>query len=86
MARMRAIENGKFMIRATNNGVTAIIDQKGRVQGSLPQFAPGVLRGEITVMEGVTPYARLGNAPILGAAWLAILCLGWVSRRYQGEH
>jgi len=86
MARMRAVENGKYMVRATNNGVTAIIDDKGKVLGSLPQFEPGVLRGEIIVKEGVTPYARLGSGPTLGAALLVVLCLGWVSRRYPGGH
>ena len=86
MARMRAIENGRYMVRATNNGVTAIIDEKGRLLGTLPQFQPGVLRGEIKVLSGATPYAQMGNTPILGAVLLVILCLGWVSRRSRDEH
>ena len=81
MARMRAIENGKYMVRATNNGITAIIDHKGRVQGSLPQFEPGVLRGEVRAMKGVTPYAWLGNTPVLGAALLVVLCLIFSGRK-----
>jgi apolipoprotein N-acyltransferase len=86
MARMRAIENAKYMVRATNNGVTAVIDEKGRVLSVLPQFEPGVLRSDILVLKGVTPYVRWGSVPILGTAWLAVLCLGWVSRHYRGEH
>jgi len=86
MARMRAIENGRYMVRATNNGVTAIIDEKGRVRDVLPQFQRGVLRGEVRVMTGTTPYARMGSAPILGAALLVVLCLGWVSRRSPDTH
>lgn len=86
MVRMRAIENAKYMVRATNNGVTAVIDEKGQIVGVLPQFQPGVLRSDILVLKGITPYARWGNVPILGAAWLVVLCLGWVSRHYRGEH
>ena len=86
MVRMRAIENAKYMVRATNNGVTAVIDEKGQVLAVLPQFQSGVLRSDIRVLKGITPYAQLGNVPILGAAWLVVLCLGWVSRHYRGEH
>ncbi|MBT7529895.1 MAG: apolipoprotein N-acyltransferase, partial [Gammaproteobacteria bacterium] len=49
MARMRALENGRAMIRATNNGVTALVDYRGVVQARLPQFQAGVLRGEVEV-------------------------------------
>ncbi len=81
MARMRAVENGKYMVRATNNGITAIIDHKGRVQNALPQFEPGVLRGQVQVMRGMTPYARWGNTPTLGAALFVILCLAFTGRK-----
>jgi len=65
MARMRALENGRWMLRGTNNGVTAIIDHRGGVAGRLPQFEQGVLRGEYRVMAGVTPFTRWGHAPLL---------------------
>ncbi|MBT6584715.1 MAG: apolipoprotein N-acyltransferase, partial [Gammaproteobacteria bacterium] len=52
MARMRALENGRAMIRATNNGVTALVDYRGVVQARLPQFQAGVLRGEVEVRSG----------------------------------
>jgi apolipoprotein N-acyltransferase len=65
MARMRALENGRWMLRGTNNGVTAIIDHTGAVRGALPQFAAGTLRGEYRLMQGTTPFTRLGHAPTL---------------------
>src|SRR4029077_1804628 len=46
MSRMRAIETGRSMLRATNTGVTAIIDPHGKVVASLAQFSEGALQGE----------------------------------------
>lgn len=73
MAQMRALESGRWMIRATNNGVTALIDPHGQVQGILPQFEQGVLRGEIVPMQGQTPYLRWRGWPLAG---LCLLLLG----------
>lgn len=70
MAQMRALENGRYVLRGTNNGVTAIIDPQGRVQARLPQFESGVLRGEYHTMSGTTPFTRFGHAPLL-----VVLCL-----------
>jgi apolipoprotein N-acyltransferase len=77
IARMRALENGRWMLRATNNGLTAIVDHRGRIQGRLPQFEEGVLAGEFRSMSGRTPFNRLGSWPLYGllavlAAWLLI--------------
>ncbi len=65
MARMRALENGRWMLRDTNNGVTGVIDPKGRVTARLPQFQPGVLRAGYTTMTGTTPFTRYGHLPLL---------------------
>ena len=77
MAQMRALENGRFMVRATNNGMTAIINHRGEITDSLPQFEPGVLRATASVMEGATPFHRFGFLPILALfiMWLGILAL-----------
>jgi apolipoprotein N-acyltransferase len=77
MSQMRALETGRMMLRATNTGVTAIIDEKGRMVASLPLFTSGSLTGEIQGYAGSTPYVRWGNAPVLAlwsilAAWLLI--------------
>ena len=65
MARMRALENGRAMIRATNNGVTALVDYRGVVQARLRQFQAGVLRGEVEVRSGSTPFSQFGSYPVL---------------------
>ncbi len=62
---MRALENGRWLLRATNNGVTAIVNPRGQITAQLPQFEEGVLRGQIQVMRGRTPYSRLGDWPFL---------------------
>ena len=61
IARMRALENGRYVLRATNNGVTAIVDANGRVASRLPQFESGVLTGVFRRTRGTTPFARFGS-------------------------
>lgn len=61
IARMRAIETSRYMLRSTNNGVTAVIDSAGRVSAQLPQFEEGVLNAEFFPTRGSTPYVRFGN-------------------------
>ena len=72
IARMRAVENGRYLLRATNNGITAIIDERGDVVDRLPQFEPGVLTGSIHAMSGTTPFGLWTNWPLL-VALLAIV-------------
>ena len=72
MAAMRALENGRWMIRATNNGITALIDHQGKVQARLSSFEPGVLRGSVSIMKGVTPYHQTGHWPVLVLSFLMI--------------
>lgn len=79
MARMRSLENERDMVRATNNGVTAIIDHRGNVRAQLPQFETGVLRGEVSVRSGDTPYHRFGDYPVL-LLCLALLAIAFWQR------
>ena len=58
IARMRALENGRFVLRATNNGVSAVIDEHGAVVASLPQFEARTLLAEVHATAGATPYGR----------------------------
>ncbi len=75
ITRMRALEAGRWMMRATNNGISAFIAPDGHVVSRTRQFVPEVLRGSITPYGGMTPYARLGNVPVLVLCVLA-MCLG----------
>lgn len=61
IARMRALETGRYLLRSTNTGISALIDPKGKVQGFSPAFQQHVLSGEIIPMQGATPYVRVGN-------------------------
>jgi len=80
IARMRALETGKPLIRSTNNGVTAVTDYKGTVIKKIPQFETGVLRAEVVPTQGQTPYHQLGSWPLY--IWLTIsLILGFVIQR-----
>lgn len=65
MARMRALELGRYLIRGTNNGISALVDHRGKVIKIAPLSVQTVLRGEVAVMEGRTPYSRLGNWSVL---------------------
>ncbi|HSB97820.1 MAG TPA: nitrilase-related carbon-nitrogen hydrolase, partial [Spongiibacteraceae bacterium] len=72
MAQMRALELGRYMIRATGNGATALIDERGRITDRIPQFERAVLTGSVQPFEGLTPYARFGSWPILGFCCLVL--------------
>lgn len=73
MAQMRALEAGRWMIRATNNGVTALINPQGQITQQLPQFEEAVLLGQVTPMQGLTPYLQWQAWPVM------LLCLGLLS-------
>ncbi|HHH35244.1 MAG TPA: apolipoprotein N-acyltransferase [Gammaproteobacteria bacterium] len=72
IARMRALETGRFLLRATNTGISAVVDPRGRPVAVAPPFREYVLSSTIQPMAGATPYVRLGNAPVV---WLAALLL-----------
>lgn len=65
MAQFRALEVGRYLIRATNNGVSAIVDHNGRILKKSEQFKLQVLTGQVRKMTGETPYFRYGSSPIL---------------------
>lgn len=81
IARMRAMETGRWMLRATNNGITAVIDPRGRVVQRSQQFVPEVVAAEVVPMRGLTPWLRLGDLPLAAAA--ALLALLAALRRHR---
>jgi len=81
MARFRAREAGRFLIRSTSNGITAVIAPDGTVMARAPQFVPFVLKARVQPRTGLTPYARTGNWPVLaGCLLIAVLAIGYASR------
>ena len=81
IARMRALEAGRFMLRATNTGVTAIIGPDGEIVQRLPQFETRVLNAVVRPYVGATPYLRWGNYPVLAASLILIGVGGYLTRR-----
>ena len=83
ISRMRAIETGRYMLRATNTGVTAVIDPRGRLEASAPEFAPAVLNRTVHGHGGATPFVTLGNYGAL-ALCAALIVIG-ARGRAQGK-
>jgi apolipoprotein N-acyltransferase len=76
IARMRSLETGRPMLRATNTGVTAAIDPHGKVLGRLPTFTEGTLEVHVQGTTGFTPYVRSGNNTVLAVS-LLLLAFGF---------
>ncbi|MGJ8692969.1 MAG: apolipoprotein N-acyltransferase [Thalassotalea sp.] len=72
IARMRALEFARPLLRSTNTGITAAVDHRGQFINKLPQFEEAVLVSDIQLVEGKTPYFRYGNTSIY---LLALICL-----------
>jgi apolipoprotein N-acyltransferase len=85
MARMRAIENRRWLLRDTNNGVTAAIDPYGRVRQSIPRHAVDALPAQYGFRDDVTFYTQHGDVfgwlcVCLSVGSLAIAAKGWEDR------
>jgi len=83
MARMRAMETGRFLLRATNTGVTAVVSPKGEIVNQAPLFQETALTGTITPMGGMTPYAKWGDQPVIGVLVILLLGLAGYGRRFK---
>jgi len=75
MAQMRALENGRYMLRGTNNGVSAIIDHRGQIQGRTEQFVETTLFGKAWVMLGRTPFGSFGSLPVIAGCATALILM-----------
>jgi apolipoprotein N-acyltransferase len=80
IARMRTLETGRPMLRATNTGVTAAIDAQGRVIARLDDHVAGELDVRVQGTTGLTPFARAGNAPAWAGALLLLAATALASR------
>jgi apolipoprotein N-acyltransferase len=85
LAQMRAIEFARPMLRANNTGITAVIDEKGRVTQRLESFTVGILETTIQGRKGYTPYMAWGDLPIL-LMCLAGIGIGAARRGSRTKH
>jgi apolipoprotein N-acyltransferase len=84
ISQMRALETGRYMLRATNTGMTAILNEKGRIVAQAPVFHEAALHGTAQGMMGSTPFVRWGNGAFLALTALALaIALGISSRARQ---
>jgi apolipoprotein N-acyltransferase len=78
IARMRALEAGRYLVRAANDGISAVIGPHGEVIARAPEFKPVTLVSTIVPYAGLTPYARVGNWLVVSLAALALAYGLWV--------
>ncbi len=65
ISRMRSLETGRDLLRATTNGISAIVDARGRILQRSAQFEAEVISGQVQPRTGATPYVRFGNTPVV---------------------
>jgi apolipoprotein N-acyltransferase len=85
ISQARALETGRYLLRATNTGMTAIIDPHGRVRKAAPEFTEAIVTGVVQGRAGATPYVRWGNTPIVALSLLLVLAGGWLALREDGK-
>ena len=85
MARFRAREAGRWLMRSTSNGVTAVIGPDGTVTARAPQFVPAVLKSTVQPRTGLTPYARVGDWPVLVLSFLVLAAALIAGRQRKGK-
>ena len=84
IVQMRSLENGRWFARATNNGVTALIDHRGRIAAELPQFTRDELSGTLVPRTGTTPFQAVPTAAFLIVyAGLYVVALTVRTRRHS---
>ncbi|MGR9088830.1 MAG: apolipoprotein N-acyltransferase [Gammaproteobacteria bacterium] len=81
LARMRASETGRYLLRATNTGLTGIVAPDGKITHQAPLFKTAALTGEISPMGGMTPYAKTGDGPIIFFIAMALCSMAVIGKR-----
>jgi apolipoprotein N-acyltransferase len=72
LARLRAIEHRRYLVRATNSGISAIVDPAGRVLAQSGLLTRENVRGTVRLLDGTTVYGRAGDWP----GWVALVLVG----------
>jgi apolipoprotein N-acyltransferase len=83
MAQMRALENGRYLLRATGNGISAIINQRGKIVVQGEQFTKEIITGKAQVYSGATPFAVTGSWPIIALCLCICISLGLITAKMR---
>lgn len=81
ISQMRALETGRPMLRATNTGMTAVIDPKGRIEAIAKPFTEAIVRAEVQGYDGATPFVRIGNGGALLFSVVLVIIAFVIGRR-----
>jgi apolipoprotein N-acyltransferase len=77
IARMRAVEVGRPVVRATNTGISTFISADGVLGANVAQFVAGAVTEDVVPRQGLTPYAKSGNVPSIALVLLIIAGFAW---------
>jgi apolipoprotein N-acyltransferase len=83
-ARMRAVENDRWLLRAATTGISALVDPTGRIVASLPMNEEGVVSGGFSSRSSITPYVRFGDWFAMVAIIASIAAV--IARRRRKDH
>jgi len=78
MAQVRAMESGRYMVRAANTGPSVVINHRGQILARSPQFVTTVLSAKVQPMQGLTPYARTGNWLVISLMAVLLIVAGLI--------
>ena len=81
MAQMRALETRRYLIRGTNNGISALVDDRGNILVKSKSYVMDAIEGEIDLRQGLTPFMQFGSWPIVAMSLVILLMLGILARR-----
>ena len=81
IARMRALELQRPLVRVTNNGVSAVYDPISHTQQTMPQFEATILKANIKLIKGDSVYSQYGNVFVWG--FVLLLGVGGVGVRFR---
>jgi len=81
ISRLRAMETGRPMLRAANDGVSALIGHRGEILARAPEYEANVMRANLQPRVGLTPYARTGNWPSVCLSLVFALAGAYLGRR-----
>jgi apolipoprotein N-acyltransferase len=82
MARMRAIETGRYVVRSTNNGLSGFIKPNGQVANTGHRFTRETITGSVQRMSGLTPFMVWKSWPMVALTLLIIICCAAIQKRY----